>query len=341
MEALMAVSLLLRGKENQTFVRFRDHNAKRSSRLEIARNLREDAETDSMDPSAFEKAIQGLMADVNDQVLLLDLEAKAQKDAERRSLESEITKITQSYTALWLDPIRDKLDEVEVQSRSASVAELARDVYLATRGVVIQDVPLFGELPTVPSRQQSREVRSSSIAIKSSQPSSPNISSSPPVPSTPEHDAVFQRLELLAPGIKPGKLGTLKEAAVLSYWPKERGIDTQNYVSSVAIASEEKFDGARQRVRQREMKRKALAEKYKLPEFLKQGESSASKSRQRESLSTIPIRTAAPMQIMSSQQGPASSQSQGFADVTMSQPVSGAFGDRKKSKKPKKKSGFR
>jgi RNA polymerase I-specific transcription initiation factor RRN6 len=294
-----------------------------------------------MDSGTFEDAIQELMADVNDQALLLDLGPKAQKDAEGRGLDPEISKITQRYSALWLDPIQSKLDENDVQHRSAWIAELARDVYLATRGVVIQDVPLFGELAAVPSQQQSREVRSSSITIKSSQPSSPNVSSSPPVSLPAEPDAVFQRLELLAPGIKPGKLGTLKEAAVLSYWPKERGIDTQNYVSSVAIASEQKFDGARQRVRQREMKRKALAEKYKLPEFMRQGESSASKSRQRESLSSIPIRTAAPTQVMSSQQGPASSQSQGFADATMSQPVSGVFGDRKKSKKPKKKSGFR
>jgi RNA polymerase I-specific transcription initiation factor RRN6 len=67
---------------------------------------------------------------------------------------------------------------------------------------------------------------------------------------------------------------------------------------------------------------------------------------QREELVELPPMPAAPVpaQIMSSQQGaPGSSQSQGLfgPSIAMSQPVSGIFGDRKKAKKNKRKSGFR
>lgn len=126
----------------------------------------------------------------------------------------------------------------------------------------------------------------------------------------------------------------MKQASILSYWPTERGIDTKDYISSIAVASDKQFDESRERLRKREAKRKAQ-EKFKRPAFMRQGFPSEER-RKDEQLGTQP----GPAQILSSQVVPPSSQIQG-QPVTMSQPVAGAFGDRKKVKKGKKKSGFR
>jgi RNA polymerase I-specific transcription initiation factor RRN6 len=116
----------------------------------------------------------------------------------------------------------------------------------------------------------------------------------------------------------------------------------------VAIAEDRKFDDARQRLQKIETRRKAFSDKYKRASQLPPPSSSSlrqgfgSQAEQHQDSLNVPIRPAAPMmgQIMSSQAMPGSSQSQGPPQVTMSQPVSGAFGERKKAKK-KKKSGFR
>ncbi|KAJ4173152.1 hypothetical protein NW754_012161 [Fusarium falciforme] len=146
-------------------------------------------------------------------------------------------------------------------------------------------------------------------------------------------------------------MASAKQSSVLSYWPTERGVGTEDYVSSVAVASDKKFDDARQRLQRIETKRKAHAEKYKLPAFMRQGGSSQRATQGSSQVrppadegTSLPALPAQPVQIMSSQQRvPESSQSQGLLGpaFTMSQPVSGVFGDRKKVKKGKRKSGFR
>lgn len=241
---------------------------------------------------------------------------------------------------MWLEPLRHKLSEEDLVLRQNWISALASESYRSTHGTAVQEVPIFGaEMSTL--KQDSQQSIPSSFPARSSQSNIPSISSSArssPAPSS-SPDEAFQRLQLLAPGLQPGKIGATKQAGVLSHWPTERGIGTSGYISSVAIASDKKFDDARQRLQRIETRRKALVDKYKRPAFMRQG---FSKSQKEDENRLAPIRQPAPTQIMSSQQVPNSSQSQGPLGMTMSQPVAGAFGgDRKKPKKPKKKSGFR
>ena len=245
------------------------------------------------------------------------------------------------------------MPEQYISSRETWITELATDLTLATYGVAVQDTPLFNS--PIPVSAQATQIVSSPIPFpSSSQIPSSQISAPPPSSQQnqrssspgPSPDEAFERLRLLAPEIQPGKIGGTKPATILSYWPPERGVGTNDYVSSVAIAEDRKFDEARQRLQKIETRRKAFSDKYKRssqlpPSSMRQGFSSQVEQHQQDSLN-IPMRPVAPMmgQIMSSQAMPGSSQSQGPPQVTMSQPVSGAFGERKKAKK-KKKSGFR
>lgn len=154
----------------------------------------------------------------------------------------------------------------------------------------------------------------------------------------PDPDAAIQRLRLLAPSVQPGKLGAFKPASVLSYWPAERGVDPSHYMSSVLLASESQHDEAKLRLQKIEAKRRSMAEKYKRPAFMRKELLS---SQVEDSGGLASLQTGHKQIPMSSQEVPASSQSQGPMGFTMSQPVSGVFGERKKTKKPKKKSGFR
>ena len=221
-----------------------------------------------------------------------------------------------------------------------SIAGLVREIFLSTRAVLIQDVPLFST-GTEPSAAESPQKAWSSQAFKSS-PSTARIQSSPPpseAAAEPQQRA-FQRLQLLAPSLDPGAMATRKKPTVLSYLPTERGVDTSDYVSSVAMANERRFDDARQRVQRMEAKRKAHSEKYRRPAFMRQGFPEAESSSRAESKQPV-VHHSGPR---SSPQPGMSSQSQGpFGSlITMSQPAAGPFGDRKKVKKvKKKKSGFR
>lgn len=239
----------------------------------------------------------------------------------------------------------DKLSEEALNTRRGWIADIARDVFLSTFAVVVQDTPLFGSIQSDGIQSPEKGIASSSIPIKSSQSTTPGIPSSPAsVSSVATPDEAMQRLRLLSPEVNSGSMGSAKSSSVLSYWPKERGVGTQDYVSSVAIASDRQFDEARQRLQRIEHRRRTQAEKYKLPAFKRPTPATAFRpSLQPERLPVIEQQPV-PAQAMSSQQQvPDSSQSQGpfGPSVTMSQPVAGMFGDRKKTKKAKRKSGFR
>lgn len=260
-----------------------------------------------------------------------------------------LTQLTSYFTRLWLGPLEGRLSEEDREVRRGWISELAREVFLSSYGVMVQDTRLLGpgSMETAQDSQgqgqsQSQRRISNSIPIKSSQSSAPSISSSPPASAMIDaHDPAIQRLQLLAPSLRLDKMKSAKQSSVLSHWPSEPGASTQDYVSSVAVASDKKFDDARERLRKIEARRKAHAEKYRLPAFMRQGMSQNSNSRVRieEPPPTQPV----PMQTVSSQAMPRSSQSQGVLgpSFAMSQPVSGVFGDRKKVKKGKRKSGFR
>ncbi|CAG7558465.1 unnamed protein product [Fusarium equiseti] len=279
-----------------------------------------------------------------------------------------LSHLNQTYVDLWLDPLEGRLPDGEEELRRGWIADLARDMFLATAGVMVQDTPLLGPA-SQGGDERNQPIHSSAMRIQSSQSSHGGIPSSPlSTTSDTASDDAIRRLQLLAPSLRLDKMESVKQSSVLSHWPTERGVSTDDYISSVAIASDKKFDDARSRLRRIESKRKAHAEKYKLPPAMRQSGVSTPKNKQsqsqirtgglggpprssqmlpqREDPTELPPMPAAPTpaQFMSSQQGaPSSSQSQGIfgPSIAMSQPVSGIFGDRKKNKKPKRKSGFR
>lgn len=279
------------------------------------------------------EAMQTFPDGTDDQIVVTQL-SRRHPDEPGRPLGS-LLQLYHHLKSIWVEPLKDKLSNRDLRLRETWVGELARDWFLTLHGVAVQDVPLFGAGPPAPTQDSQRDIRSSTPRPSSRS----SMSSMSSTSSFGEPDEAFQRLQLLAPSLQPGKLGANRPAKVLSLWPIERGADPSDYMSSVAIASDMKFDAARQRQQRREAKRKALAEKYKRPRSMSRGESHA-EGEWTSRMSTPRLPTPAPAQIMSSQQVPASSQSQG--PMTMSQPVAGAFGgDRKKVRKTKKKSGFR
>ncbi|KPM43393.1 hypothetical protein AK830_g3201 [Neonectria ditissima] len=258
-----------------------------------------------------------------------------------------LSQLTQSFSELWLEPLEGRLSEDSVEARRGWVADLAREVFLATAGVMVQDTRLLG-VGSSESALHSSQNRWDSIPIKSSQSIGSSIPSSPVSTSINAEDAAIRRLRLLALSLVPGKMVSAKSSSVLAHWPTERGVSTDDYVSSVAVASDRQFDEARQRLQKIETRRKAHAEKYKVPAFMRQGSSQVSRRKAEApdlpALPTQPKRVPVIQQALSSQQRvPESSQSVGLSgpSVTMSQPVPGMFGDRKKAKKAKKRSGFR
>lgn len=285
----------------------------------------------------------------DDQTVVTQLGRRSSKDWVRSLI--SLSHLNQSFFDLWLDPLEGRLPTIDEEMRRGWIADLARDVFLATAGVLVQDTPLFGngaQEGLEETQQTQQTIPSSSAHINVSQSSDPIVPSSPlSTASTGQADAAVRRLQLLAPSLNLDKMASAKQSSVLSFWPNERGVGTGDYVSSVALASDQKFDGARQRLKKIETKRKAQQDKYRLPPFMRQSGPSQTSSQVRplrEDPMGLPALPAPPVHIMSSQQRvPGSSQSQGLlgSAFTMSQPVSGAFGDRKKVKKAKKKSGFR
>lgn len=229
-----------------------------------------------------------------------------------------------------------------------SITDLASRAYLSIQGIVIEDTPLFESSSTAAADEVDPWV-SSSQPPKSPRSPATIQSSSPPPQAIPEpNDRCIQRLQLLASDIRPGKLGRKKKASILSRWPEERGVDPTDYVSTVTEASERRFDEARQRLKRREGRRKPQSSGSKPPSsgpsssrppFMRQGFPEADRT------ASIRAARSSPQPAQSSQtQANTQTQSQIPAIgslVTMSQPVVGAFGDRKKAKKVKRKSGFR
>ncbi|GAO17680.1 hypothetical protein UVI_02058470 [Ustilaginoidea virens] len=292
-----------------------------------------------------EANIEKLLENAVDPVIITQLRRRPVNEPPTSLL--EYPTLLRQFSELWLDPVASLLSEEMQQVRKTWVCETARDYFLSSYGVLVQSVPLFGQFGAEAAEEADGFPASTRRCAWSAQ-TTPRIASSSPLQSrsaSPGDDSVgaaFRRLQLLAPTLKPGPLGSLRQAKVLSYWPTERGVDTDDYVSSVALATEEKFSHAKERLRRIEAKRKAQAEKYALPSLVRQGFPPSDDVGEGESVFE---RRQRPTQILSSQQGIAqgSSQSQGFAgpSMTMSQPVSGAFGDRKKVKKGRRKSGFR
>ena len=225
---------------------------------------------------------------------------------------------------LWLAPTEEPLSEDIQRNRKIWICEIARDMFLSSYGIMIQSVPVLGlsEPPSDPrgdSEPQSPQHSGSGI------PSSPPASASSAAQDV--SDSAIKRLRILAPTLEPGLLGALKAPQVLSLWPTEHGVDPRDYVSSVAVATDEKFTHAKQRLQRIEAKRKAQKEKYRRPAFMRQAFPASDGLSENAFAPEIRPPRPPPVHAMSSQQrGPDSSQSHGFVGppVTMSQPVAGA-----------------
>lgn len=243
------------------------------------------------------------------------------------------------FSDVWIDPIKGILTEDMQQVRRIWITELAREAFLSSYGIMYQDIPLLGPSSSEVLEEESQRSRTgrqigSSQITTSSRSGSRDIGSSPAA--SPAASAVFngtdeavERLRLLAQSLDTDRPDVSKQSKVLSYWPKERGIDPSDYVSSVARANEELFRDAKERLQRIEAKRKARSEKFRRPAFMRQG---------LPDINPLAAVRPPPVQVMSSQAAPEATQQQ--TAVTMSQPVSGPFGDRKK-KKVKRKGGFR
>ncbi|VUC35104.1 unnamed protein product [Clonostachys rosea] len=297
--------------------------------LEISNGLDNGVVSQSQTGEATHEDLEALAAKFGDEAVITQL--RISKPGAPQGVVDWWSQPTDQLSRIWLEPLREKMSRKELALRHNWITELGKELFLATQGTAVQDVPLFGTVTT----QDTQAETLAPAPIRSSPLPSQIPSSSPIMSRAPDPDAAIQRLRLLAPGIQPGKLGASKPATVLSYWPTERGVDPSHYMSSVLVVSESQHDEAKQRLQKIEAKRRSMAEKYKRPALMRKELLSS------QAEDSLPPLQTPHKQIMSSQEVPASSQSQGQMGFTMSQPVSGVFGERKKTKKPKKKSGFR
>ncbi len=245
------------------------------------------------------------------------------------------TYLLNEYTNLWLDSPESRITNDVQEQRKVWVAEVARNMLFSSYGVLVQDVPVFGPQNLEVSQTPGREPASSAMLTSSPRSSQPSLA---PSESNDGSDGAISRLRLLAPSLATTELTSSKPHNLLSYWPAERGHDPELYVSTVVVASDDKFRGARERLQKKEARRRSHVDKFRRQSMMRQ---STGRDREDEVMGSSPGPTR--MQAMSSQAGPSSSQTQApsMPPLTMSQPVSGAFGARKKKAKTKRKSGFR
>lgn len=193
--------------------------------------------------------------------------------------------------------------------------------------------------PTKGSRSESPYMPSSSAPYSQS-------SAASSIDVTPTSTAL-QRLSMLAEDINttetPGR-----QHSVLSYWPSQRGVSTNGYVSSVLASSTRHMDvinERRQRAESRRRKRKS-----QIFGASSQTQGTATQDEMEDSgpagmePATQPLPKLAPPVIGSSQLPPVPSSQAIFSSQVMphvmSQPLSGRHGMRSPKKKGKRKSGF-
>lgn len=287
---------------------------------------------------AMREEMESLLDENNEKIVVTQLR---RYNAGEDSMSLVSLQYLQRYLSeIWLNPVKGAMSEDMQRVRRIWVTELAREAFLSSYGIMFQNIPVLGLASSEVAEEEGYESRAKSLTLSSqvaapSRSSSRDIGSSPvssPAASmiSPDADEAIQRLGLLAQSLDTDKLDVSKRSSILSYWPKERGVDPNDYVSSLARANEELFRDAKERLKRKEAKRKAHTEKFKRPAFMRQGLP--------EINPMAPMRPQ-PMQIMSSQAAPAATQTQ--MPMTMSQPVRGTFGDRQKKKKKKKTMGFR
>lgn len=306
-----------------------------------------------MEDADTEQAIEELFEQNGEHKVFSELRTMRPDEEARRVQPVDLAFFRDQFSRLWLDPVEGRLPEETQQFRRKLVSEVARDEFLSSYGVMIQDTPLLGPQPPevmqessqlgIPmSSQPPRRMSLSSPGIMSSSPPASRPAAATPTRETQEDGAV-QRLSMLCPGLDADKLDMSKRSKILAHWPAERGADPAEYISTIVRANEELLRGAKERLAKVEAKRRARADKYKRPAFMRQGLPDLEAGERSIFAEQSPFRPSPIKGAMSSQRFMESSQIQGVAgpSFAMSQPVAGAYGDRKKAKKAKRKSGFR
>lgn len=306
------------------------HRAPLATWHQLAEAVGDEAELDDVE-NDMQTEIENLFDSVDENKVI----AQVRRFHEKEPADSLIgfAYLYNEYCNFWLDAENSRLSEEVQDIRRSWVAEVARNMLFSSYGVLIQDVPVFGPQNLEVSQGHSSRAPASSALLTSS-PRSSQFSQEPE--STGGTDGAISRLRLLAPSLASMDV-TSKPHSLLSYWPAERGHDTDSYVSTVAVAADDKFRDVRERLQRKEAKRRSHVDKFRRQSMMRQ---SIGRGQDEEPRGSSPGPTR--VQVMSSQTGPSSSQTQApsMPPLTMSQPVSGAFGARKK-KKPKRKSGFR
>jgi RNA polymerase I-specific transcription initiation factor RRN6 len=308
------------------------------------------SDSEWLDARDIEDRLRALRRKVEDEVTMPELRLRHSKEpAGERATAEAIHDVLSSLCGYRLSKVPD---EARQQPPQISLARLVSNCFLSTQGFVIQDIPLFGSVEDQPEQelQQSDRFPTSQAARSSQSPGRIRSSSPASVIPSEKLQSHLRRLQLLAPSLKPGPLATKAPPKVLSYWPAGPSSPDSlgNYVSSVATETDSKFDDMRQRLQRAEARKKAQAEKLKRPILARQGllHSEDDRGPPRVQTQVDAFRSSpqpATNLVMSSQSHAPQSQG-GFGSlVTMSQPMPGIFGDRKKVKKTakKKKSGFR
>lgn len=266
---------------------------------------------------------EDIISNANDQVQFPQLKRFAKGESPRNS---ELSEILDYISMLWIAPLQRKVTAPGLNALNVWASMAARDLFLASYGVMVRPVlqPGGSASQYIPSSQL---MPSSQAGPYSSQRS------------TQGTDSALERLRLLAVSVGD-KVPVAKKTSIIHLWPEEPGTSLGEYVSSVTMATDDKFRGARERLLKREARRKSHVEKYGRLSVAKQ-----SLPRLENEIQVTPMRPP-PLQTMSSQpQAPNSSQtnilpSSSFPVPMSSQALPGAFSERKK-KKAKRKSGFR
>lgn len=233
--------------------------------------------------------------------------------------------VEHELSELFLEPWTHSRTQEERQIRTDWVRDLARDMFLSGHGVLVQDVPLFGEEDVliedevVMKPSQTPRMFSS---LPATPKSSSSESSSSKAKSSEPLDNALRRLRIFMPMLTTRVRGTYPRSKMLRYWPSHRGADDiLDYTYSVD--RRDKFWHIKERTRRKKDKIRARAEKYRLPAM------------------RLPLRPLGVDAMSSPPPVLASSQVSAPPRIaTMSQPVAGPFGNRK-ARKGMKMGGFR
>ncbi|PHH64024.1 hypothetical protein CDD81_5129 [Ophiocordyceps australis] len=245
---------------------------------------------------------------------------------------TELSELKRRYSAMWTDAVDNKLPAQMQLTRKAWVSEIAVDLFLSGHGAMVQDVDLFGvgsvasdhdrhKSMVADSQPRTHSTQTLPLSSQASQPWTGTGTATSSSSSCESQDAALKCLELLVASIDAKKVTAAKPSKCLSLWPTKGETEKpDDYKSSIALKEDEVEQVWREKRRQHEARRAKRQRLHGRPEMM-----TAKGEEQVSSCVRIAASQMGEVQVPSSQvEGPV---------VTMSQPVSGVFGKRKRGKK--------